>query len=97
MYARVSTFLGPPGDLDRGVKEAQEEVVPKLRELQGCKGIYLLVDRASGRHVAITLWESEEALRATEERATQLRQSGGPQEIILSVDRYEVAVSELIG
>jgi quinol monooxygenase YgiN len=96
MHARVTSLSGSPADVDAGVANFRENVVPFTRE-QGGRGAILLVDRESGRAVAITLWEDEAALSASEERANTLRAqaaeemgaSGQP-----SVDRYEVAVFE---
>ena len=65
-----------------------------LREMSGFECAYLLVDRESGKALTITLWESEDALRESEERANQLRSqvaedlgaTGTP-----TIDRYAVA------
>jgi quinol monooxygenase YgiN len=96
MHARVTSLSGSPADVDAGVANFRENVVPFTRE-QGGRGAILLVDRESGSAVAITLWEDEAALSASEERANTLRAqaaeemgaSGQP-----SVARYEVAVFE---
>lgn len=61
------------------------------------KGAILLVDRESGDAIAITLWEDEQALRASEEAANALRadaadRMGAAQ--VPTVARYEVAVFE---
>jgi len=96
MHARVTSLSGSPGDVDAGVANFRENVVPFTRE-QGGRGAILLIDRESGSAVAITLWEDEAALSASEERANTLRAqaaeemgaSGQP-----SVARYEVAVFE---
>jgi heme-degrading monooxygenase HmoA len=94
--ARVSSLEGPPDRVDEGIRKAREETLPKVRELRGTKGALALADRGSGRVKFITLWESEEALRASEEQANRLReqaaQSGGQQ--IARVDRYEVAIAD---
>ena len=96
MYARVTSLTGSPDDVDAGIASFRDSVVPFARE-QG-KGAALFVDRASGEAIAITLWESEEALRASEERANALRadaadEMGATQSP--SVKRYEVAVFEV--
>lgn len=93
MHARVTSLSGSPADVDNGIANFRENVVPFARE-EG-KGAILLVDRQSGKAIAITLWEDEEALRASDERANALRadaagQMGASQEP--SVERYEVAV-----
>ena len=94
--ARVSSLEGSPDRIDESVSKAREETLPKLRELQGWKGIIGLADRNSGRVKLITLWENTEALQATEQPADRLREqaaeSGGQR--ITGVDRYEVAVAQ---
>jgi len=69
--------------------------VPTLQEVKGFEGVYLLVDRQSGKVLTITLWESAEALRASEEEANQLRSEhrGDWQQEDGGVERYEVAIS----
>ena len=95
MYARVSTYQGPPDQIDEGVCCAQENIVPRVGEVDGFEGVYFLVDRQSGKALSITLWESEEAMRASEEEANRLRsesaEAGGQD--VMGVVRYEVAVS----
>jgi heme-degrading monooxygenase HmoA len=96
MYARVTTISGSPTDADAGIENFRANVVPFARD-RG-KGAILLVDRQSGEAVAITLWEDEQALRATEESANALRadaagEMGAAQ--APTVGRYEVAVFEI--
>lgn len=95
MFARVSTYQGPTDQIDQGVRFAQENIVPRVQEVEGFEGVYFLVDRQSGKTLSITLWESEEAMRASEEEANQLRsetaEAGGQD--VRGVDRYEVAIS----
>jgi heme-degrading monooxygenase HmoA len=94
--ARVSSLEGSPGNIDEGVSKARDETVPKVRALDGNVGIIGLADRKSGRVTFITLWESADALRESEEQANKLREQaakGGDQQIA-NVDRYEVAVAQ---
>jgi hypothetical protein len=96
MHARVTTISGSPADADAGIENFRTEVVPFARD-RG-KGAILLVDRESGEAIAITLWEDEQAMRATEESANALRanasgQMGASQ--APTVGRYEVAVFEV--
>lgn len=94
--ARVSSLEGSPDHIDESASKAREETLPKARELPGWKGVIGLTDRKSGRAKLITLWESADALRATEEQADRLRkqtaESGGQR--VTGVDRYEVAVAD---
>jgi heme-degrading monooxygenase HmoA len=98
MYARVSTIQGSTDQIDDGIDRLRETTVPAVKQLDGCKGIVTLVDRQSGKSVAITLWETEDAMRASEEQANRLRREaadslGDTGEPI--VERYEVAVYEV--
>jgi heme-degrading monooxygenase HmoA len=94
MFARVSTFQGAPEGLDDSLRNVEEQVLPAARRLEGFAGMLALVDRASGKTVGITLWETEEHMRASEEAANRLRaetaEAAG--EEIVSVERYEVVL-----
>jgi heme-degrading monooxygenase HmoA len=48
--------------------------------------------------MSITLWESEEAMRASESAADELREEGAGHSggTILSVERFEVTFQELV-
>ena len=94
--ARVSSFEGPPDQIDEGVRRAENDVLPRARQLPGWKGYYWLADRSSGRTKLITLFESAEALGASEQQADELRRQAAESagEKITGVERYEVALSE---
>jgi heme-degrading monooxygenase HmoA len=96
MFARVSTLQGSPERVEDGIRAVREQVLPAARQMDGFKGLLAMVDRSSGKMVGITLWDSEEALQASEEAANQLRdssaQAGGAQ--IAGVERFEVVVDE---
>jgi hypothetical protein len=96
MYARVNTFEGVADRIDDGIRDIQERIVPWTRETEGCKGAIALVDRESGKMIGITLWETHEAMLASESRAAELR-SGAADAIGTSpqVERYEVVVWEV--
>jgi len=65
--------------------------------MEGFKGMIALGDRHSGRTLGIIFWETEGAMRASEEAAKRLRQesaeAGG--DTIVSVERYEVGFFEV--
>jgi heme-degrading monooxygenase HmoA len=95
MHARVSTLEGPPEQVNELGRIASEWVAPSLTQMDGFRGILALADRQSGKVQLVTLWESEEALRQSEEAAEQLRgdtarAAGGE---IAGVERYEVVLS----
>ena len=95
MHARVTHLSGSSANADAGIADFRANVVPFARE-HG-KGAILLVHRESGEALAITLWEDEAALRASEEQANALRAEAADQMGALDepiVHRYEVAVFE---
>ncbi len=64
--------------------------------MEGFEGFVALGDRQSGRVLGVAFWESEEALRATEQAVSGVRSgaaeaSGGT---VASVGEYEVLVNE---
>jgi len=77
--------------------EGVEHVLPALEMQDGFSGGLVLADRQSGKVLAVTLWENEQAMDATEDASHWLRifsaqSSGGT---ISSVQRYEVFFSSL--
>src|SRR5829696_9092979 len=97
MYARVSTLEGPPDKMDDGTRHVREQVLPQLQQMDGFEGFVALTDRHSGKLLAVALWESEEALRATEDAVSSVR-SGAAEAAgatVAGVERYEVAVFEV--
>ena len=67
MYARVTTIQGAPGKMDDATGHIQEQTLPQLQKMEGFKGFVALGDRQSGKVLGVAFWESEEALRATDE------------------------------
>ena len=96
MYARVSTIQGAPGKVDDVTRQTQEQTLPQLQKMEGFKGFVALGDRQSGKMLGVSFWESEEALRASEQAASSVR--GGAAEtadgIVAGVEQYEVLVNE---
>ena len=97
MYARLSVFEGSPDQIDEGIRQAREQVMPRAKQMDEFKGMIALGDRRSGKTLGITFWESEEAMRASEEVANQLRQESAEasEDEIAGVERYEVGLFEV--
>jgi heme-degrading monooxygenase HmoA len=97
MFARVSTYEGRPEQLDEMHHEGLEHVLPALEMQDGFSGGLVLADRQSGKFLVVTLWESDQAMDATEDASHWLRifgaESGGG--TISSVQRYEVFFSAI--
>ncbi|MGH3133532.1 MAG: biotin/lipoyl-containing protein [Gaiellaceae bacterium] len=94
---RVSLLDGPPEGIDAGLRDVEDNILPKLRDISGWRGITTLIDRQIGRALTITFWDSDESLRGSEEIANQLRkeaaEAGG--ETITGVERYEIVLNEI--
>jgi heme-degrading monooxygenase HmoA len=98
MYARVSTIQSAADKIDEGIARLRETTVPAVKQIEGCKGIFSLIDRQTGKGITVTLWESEEALRASEEEANRLRREAADELGATTepmVERYEVAIYEV--
>ena len=65
MYARSTAIQAQPSSIDAGIAHVRDTVLPSLEGTDGCVGLSLLVDRKSGRCIATSSWESDEAMRAS--------------------------------
>ena len=95
MAARISTFAGDPAKVEEGLRHAVQDVLPDARGIDGWKGIVMMIDRLTGSEKTITLWESREALEASEAAADQLRARAADEaeQRIVSVERFEVPLA----
>jgi heme-degrading monooxygenase HmoA len=96
MHARVTTLEVPPDRMDDATRHVREQVVPRLSQMEGFKGFVALGSRQSGKLQGVAFWESEEALRATDEAVVPIREgaaeaAGGT---VAGVENYEVIVFE---
>jgi hypothetical protein len=97
MHARVSHVSGSPENADQGIASFRNTTLPDLKSQDGNRGAILLIDRASGNGIAITLWEDEGAMQSSEEWANEARRTASEQMGgggAARVERYEVAVFE---
>ncbi|MDI3315128.1 MAG: hypothetical protein QJR12_12915 [Mycobacterium sp.] len=92
MYARSTTVQAQPASIDAGTAHVRDVVMPALQEIDGYVGLSLLVDRQSGRCIATSSWQTEDAMRASADRVAPIRDRvaqifGGP----AAVDEWEIA------
>lgn len=93
MWARVARFEGDPADVDTRIERLRsmldnEGPPPELADAK----FLLLVDRASGGALGVTLFDSEEAMR----RGDQAMNAGqGHAGVRSSVEFYEVPLHTL--
>src|SRR3712207_9510171 len=93
MYARTTTVQADPQRIDAGIAHVRDEVMPAVQSMPGCMGVSMLCDRASGRCIVTTSWDSEESMSASREGVRAMRQKavdvlGGQ----FDVQEWEIAV-----
>ena len=91
MFSRIGTWEGIPEELERWIARSREEVKPDIGKDPGLAAAYWLADRARGKGMIVTFWESREAMEASE-RARLKRQSGtaAATGAKVATERYEV-------
>lgn len=91
MFARIGTWQGSPDELERWISRARDHVKPSLRRDRGLKAAYWLVDRDGGKGLIVTIWQSEQAMRASEEARTRRQAATSTATgATVTTDRYEV-------
>ena len=96
MNARLSRWAGlPPETLDRTVQQFEEEHLPGIEQQPGYQGALVMLDRTAGRAAAVTFWETDADMRASDELAQAARAAAeataGPVREPI-VDHYEVVL-----
>ncbi len=94
MHARSTTLIADPTTVDDGIADIRDTVLPTVLDMDGCIGLSMLCDYATGRCIVTTAWESEEAMAATRDRVRDLRDRatarfGGRSS---DVEEWEIAV-----
>jgi len=93
MYARTTTVQAQPSSIDVGIAHVRDTVMPALDEgVEGYTGLSLLVDRSSGRCIATSAWQSEEAMRASAESIRPIRYPADVFGGTADVEEWEIAV-----
>ena len=93
MFARSVTITGNPGAIDEGIVFIRDEVQPAVTQMDGCAGMSLVVDRSSGRCIATSSWDTQEAMHEAADRLAPMRAraaellGGEPM-----VDEWEIAI-----
>ena len=97
MHARMFAFEGSPEEIEAAVALTREQILPLERRMPGFRGLILLSDTEAQRLISVSLWESEEQMRQSEEAARTFvrlgtQSLGGKR---LSIEPFDVAVFEL--
>ena len=100
MYARVTTFPGlAPERIKATLEDFKENHLPRLEQQPGYRGVWCGVDYTGGRAIAVTYWESLNALHgsdavAEEMRAAAVTKAGVDRNRPPITDRYEVVLEQ---
>jgi quinol monooxygenase YgiN len=93
MYARTTTMSVRPEARDDLVAYVRDDVMPMVTQLDGCVGLSLLTDPDTGRCIATSAWETEEAMRASAERVRATRDRASDMfDLTTDVHEWEIAV-----
>jgi quinol monooxygenase YgiN len=67
MYARSTTIHGRPEAVDQATAYVRDQVMPEVRAMDGCVGLSMLADPATGRCIVTTSWRDAAAMQASRE------------------------------
>ena len=92
MFARVSNFDVRSKRIQQGYRAVVEHVVPALQMQNGYSGGLLLANPQRGKVLAVSLWESEQQMHATDEASHWFRTFGAEavEGTVTDVATYEV-------
>jgi hypothetical protein len=95
VYARVATFEGKPDQVEKGIAASRDLLESSLDSppdgLEGVKGLWMLVDRSTGKGLGITLFDSERDLERGDAALSAMSPPAVGSAKRTGVDFYEVA------
>jgi heme-degrading monooxygenase HmoA len=96
MHARLTRYEGGAPEAIDDTLQTKKHVLPtEPGQTEGMKGVLFLTDRNSGEVVVISLWEDENALNASEDEATRVRDEVTGEGESATVQHYEVSLIEV--
>ena len=100
MYVRAGTRQIQSGKMQEAIDIANDSVVPAVKAQKGFRGIYFMTGAAGGNFLALSVWETEADMLASESDAFSLEPfakigalMAGPPEF----DHYELSVEASVG
>jgi heme-degrading monooxygenase HmoA len=95
MWARVSRYQFPAADVDRVIDYVNASA-DAFSTQPGLKRLDVYVSRKSGAGISVSVWESLEAMKSSEEEADRVREDIALELIgwVESVEEYEVVRSD---
>jgi hypothetical protein len=97
MFARVSHFDVRSERIQQGYRALVEHVMPALEMQNGYSGGLLFANAQKGKMLAVSLWESEQDMHATDEASHWFRLFGAEaaEGTVTDVETYEVYIARL--
>jgi hypothetical protein len=97
MFARVSHFDVRPDRTQQGYRAIVDHVIPAVEMQKGYSGGLLLANILKGKVLAVSLWESEQEMHATDEASHWFRLFGAEaaEGKVTDVETYEVYLAKL--
>lgn len=87
MFARTVTSDSRPESVEQDILYIQDTVFPQLREMPGYIGVSLVADRTTGRCIATSAWDTEQALHDSETTIRPIRERAA--EVIGSIPQVD--------
>ncbi len=84
MYARVTSVTVQPANVAEVTRIFNESIVPAVRAASGNRGIFLMIDAATGKGMSISVWDTQASGEAYDS-------SGGYREQVAKVAAYFAA------
>ena len=99
MWARFSIYRGDDEQVEQAVELFRKDVLPWLREATGFRGALILNDADAERSLAVTFWDSREAVADPEASGVALRDevSATVGSRLEAQELYEVLLTEDVG
>jgi Antibiotic biosynthesis monooxygenase len=97
MFSRVNFLETTPERMDDVARVVREVVHPGISGEAGYRGYVVLGDRATGKALGVTLWDTAAAREASDAKARTIRPQveEGTGGTMRSVERYEVLLYDV--
>ena len=94
---RATWVKVPPDRVDQGIEYYKSSVLPQLEGIDGFCSASLLIDRASGRAVSCTTFDSLDAMQRNRDQIAQLKGASIPEAGAEELDdcEFELALAHL--
>ena len=95
MYARVTFATAQSGKIDETIKVMRDSILPAAKKQKGFKKLLFLVNRNTGKGMAIVMWNTEADMTAGESSAFYREQVAKVAPVLAgptTMEHYEVSV-----